>query len=159
MRTFEQWGRLHSCDLCGATFYAEDYVARHGRQNYNEMMQSGGYILCPACECKLGVEEQDTKKRVKTSKKNMAAQTKLARYEPKAEKENKVMKMKQANGDIRAAVKNAGVKLWMVAAEIGVSDATMSRWLRFERSDSEKQRFLKAVEAAKSKYGETDEAV
>ena len=147
---------LH-CDMCGSVFCIQDYVANYGVEISKKKMEGGGYILCPSCERKLDIEEQAAKRRVKTMQKSRAVWSKLAQYEPKTKMEDNAMKMKQANSDIRAAVKNAGIKLWMVAAEIGVTDSTMSRWLRFELSASEKRRVLKAVEAAKNKYGVEDE--
>lgn len=59
----DEHGELWSCEMCGATFCTKCYVEWHGRQNYDEMMQSGGYILCPACEEKLAAEEKAMKYR------------------------------------------------------------------------------------------------
>lgn len=64
----DEHGELWSCELCGATFCTKCYVERHGRQNYNEMMQSGGYILCPNCEDKLGIEERATERRIRSTR-------------------------------------------------------------------------------------------
>ena len=63
--TLEHGGELWSCELCGATLCTKCYVERHGRQNYDEMMWSGGYILCPNCEDKLGIEERAAERRMK----------------------------------------------------------------------------------------------
>ena len=38
----------------------------------------------------------------------------------------------RANKSIREAVKAANLKLWEVAAAVGVSEGTITRWLRFE---------------------------
>lgn len=54
--------------------------------------------------------------------------------------------MTRANNDIRAAVQNAGIKLWMVAAEIGVSDATLTRRMRFELCADEKRQLMNAID-------------
>lgn len=54
--------------------------------------------------------------------------------------------MIRANSDIRAAAQNAGIKLWMVAAEIGVSDATLTRRMRFELQADEKRRLMGAID-------------
>lgn len=55
--------------------------------------------------------------------------------------------MTRANSDIRAAVKKSGIKLWMVAAEIGVSEATLCRRMRFELRADEKSQLMSAIEA------------
>ena len=50
-----------------------------------------------------------------------------------------------SNADVRAAAKEAGVFLYQIAAFIGISEPTMTRKLRFELSDSEKQAILEAI--------------
>lgn len=42
------------------------------------------------------------------------------------------------NKDIRAEVKEAGLKLWQVAEQLGLSDSAFSRKLRHELPDVEK---------------------
>ena len=54
--------------------------------------------------------------------------------------------MTRANNDIRAAAQKAGVKLWMIAAEIGVTDFTLSRRLRFELRADEKRQLMSAID-------------
>lgn len=54
--------------------------------------------------------------------------------------------MTRANSDIRAAAQKAGVKLWMIAAEIGVTDFTLSRRLRFELQADEKRQLMNAID-------------
>lgn len=51
-----------------------------------------------------------------------------------------------ANVEIRIKLATTGVKQYQVAAEIGVAEATLSRKLRYELPDSEKQRILEAIE-------------
>lgn len=50
-----------------------------------------------------------------------------------------------SNADVRAAAKEAGVFLYQIAAFIGISEPTMTRKLRFELPDSEKQAILEAI--------------
>lgn len=54
--------------------------------------------------------------------------------------------MTRANSDIRAAAQKAGVKLWMIAAEIGITDFTLSRRLRFELRADEKRQLMNAID-------------
>ena len=50
----------------------------------------------------------------------------------------------EKNMDIRREAAAAGLKLWQVAAGLGLSDGTFSRKLRFELSEEEKTR-IRAV--------------
>lgn len=63
--------------------------------------------------------------------------------------------MTRANGDIRAAAKKSGVKLWMVAAEIGVSEATLCRRMRFELRADEKNQLMSVIEAIARREAES----
>ncbi len=47
-----------------------------------------------------------------------------------------------ANADIRSTAKTKGVRLWEIAEFLKVSDPTMTRMLRRELPNEEKQRFL-----------------
>lgn len=51
-----------------------------------------------------------------------------------------------ANTDIRAAAKNAGVKLWELAYHLNISEPTVTRRLRRELPQSEKERIFTAIE-------------
>lgn len=51
-----------------------------------------------------------------------------------------------ANADIRAAAKNAGVKLWELAYHFNISEPTVTRKLRRELPQGEKQRIFSAIE-------------
>lgn len=51
----------------------------------------------------------------------------------------------KANNDVRTAAKNAGIALWMLAAYIGVSEPTITRWMRFELSDEVKKKMFMAI--------------
>ena len=50
------------------------------------------------------------------------------------------------NVEIRRAAGGAGVKLWELAEALGVADATLSRKLRRELPDDEKQRILEIID-------------
>ena len=50
-----------------------------------------------------------------------------------------------ANQQIREAAKSAGVKLWEVAAKVGVTDSNFSRKLRQELSQAETARILSII--------------
>ena len=49
------------------------------------------------------------------------------------------------NTDIRQAAKAAGVKLYQIAAEIGLNDGNFWRRLRYELSDTEKQKIFEII--------------
>jgi len=49
------------------------------------------------------------------------------------------------NQEIRAAIKNAGLKYYEVAAHIGVADTTFTKWLRFELPKERKKLVLDAI--------------
>lgn len=50
-----------------------------------------------------------------------------------------------ANQQIREAAKNAGVKLWEIAAKVGVTDSNFSRKIRRELSQAETARILAII--------------
>ena len=52
--------------------------------------------------------------------------------------------MKIANKDIRLEANEAGVRLWWIADQIGLSDANFSRKLRYELPNEEKEK-LRAI--------------
>lgn len=49
------------------------------------------------------------------------------------------------NVDIRTEVKEAGVKLWQVAEQLGMSDSAFSRYLRHELTELQKARIRKII--------------
>ena len=53
--------------------------------------------------------------------------------------------MKKSNESIRQAAKSARVCLWQVAAEIGVSEPTLVRWLRFPLPEDKEQQIMAAI--------------
>ena len=61
-----------------------------------------------------------------------------------------------ANSDIRSTAKTKGVRLWEIAEFLKVSDPTMTRMLRRELPNEEKQRFLSIIEEIASKRGQTE---
>ena len=54
------------------------------------------------------------------------------------------------NADIRAAAKKAGVYLYDIAYQLGISEPTMTRMLRRELSADKKQQLLKTIDLIKS---------
>lgn len=61
--------------------------------------------------------------------------------------------MKIANEDIRKAVKEAGLRMWMIADELGITDHAFSRKLRYELSGKEKQTIYKIVDKLTKEAG------
>ncbi len=55
--------------------------------------------------------------------------------------------MEKANIKIREAAKQVGVPLWAVAVELGISEASMTRLLRRELPDAEREKVLAAIAA------------
>lgn len=58
----------------------------------------------------------------------------------------KIMEVKiMCNMDLRQKAKEKGVFFWQIAAELGVSEPTMTRRLRFELPEQEKQKYLSII--------------
>ena len=51
-----------------------------------------------------------------------------------------------ANLDIRAAAVSAGVRLWRVADALGIADASLSRKLRKELPQEEKEKIFSIIQ-------------
>jgi hypothetical protein len=51
-----------------------------------------------------------------------------------------------ANEQIRILAKAKGVPLWRIAHEIGISEPSMTRKLRFEIPQDERKRFIEIIE-------------
>lgn len=49
------------------------------------------------------------------------------------------------NNDVRRAAAGAGVKLWQIAAELGIADCNFSRKLRKELSAAEKRQVMEII--------------
>lgn len=60
--------------------------------------------------------------------------------------------MRKNNTDIRKAIKDAELKMYMVAHEYGVNDGNFSRLLRFELNTEQKEAVYAAIEKAKEKF-------
>ncbi|MCD8116872.1 MAG: hypothetical protein LUE21_07120 [Oscillospiraceae bacterium] len=54
-----------------------------------------------------------------------------------------------SNEQIRRAAGGAGLRLWQIAAAMGMSDSSFSRWLRTERSEEEKNQVLEIINSLK----------
>lgn len=50
------------------------------------------------------------------------------------------------NMDLRQKAKEKGVFFWQIAAELGISEPTMTRRLRFELPEQEKQKYLSIID-------------
>ena len=59
-----------------------------------------------------------------------------------------------ANEDIRRYAKYKGVPFWKIAADMKISEPTLTRRLRFELDDKEKSKYKHIIE----KIGGTDSA-
>ena len=49
------------------------------------------------------------------------------------------------NTDIRRAARANGVPLWKLADRLGISEPTLTRWLRKELPEEQKQEFLQII--------------
>ena len=49
------------------------------------------------------------------------------------------------NQEVRKAAKSACVPLWKIAAAIGVSEPTLTRWLRFPLPSEKEKRIMEAI--------------
>ena len=54
--------------------------------------------------------------------------------------------MLESNAKVKLAARGAGVPLWKVARELGISEATITRRLREPLNEDEKNRFLEVIE-------------
>lgn len=57
------------------------------------------------------------------------------------------------NQTVRRAARVAGVPLWRVAAAIGVSEPTLTRWLRAPLPEDKEQRIMTAISALEQEAG------
>lgn len=58
------------------------------------------------------------------------------------------------NKDVRQAAASAGVRLWQIAAAIGLNDGNFSRKLRMELPAEEKQKIFGIIEKLSKEAGE-----
>lgn len=54
----------------------------------------------------------------------------------------------KANQEVREALQNKGMKQWELADLLGVSEFTLTRWLRKELTEAKKELLLKAINEA-----------
>ena len=54
--------------------------------------------------------------------------------------------MTRTNEEVRRAARVADVPFWQIAAKIGVSQPTMTRWLRFPLPSEKKDRIMRAIQ-------------
>lgn len=52
------------------------------------------------------------------------------------------------NRDIRIALQSKGMKQWELADMLGISEFTLTRWLRKELTEDKKELLLKAINEA-----------
>lgn len=50
------------------------------------------------------------------------------------------------NKEVRDAAKEKGVSLWQIAQHLGISEPTMTRWLRADLSTERKELILAAID-------------
>jgi transposase len=50
------------------------------------------------------------------------------------------------NKEVRDAAKEKGVSLWQIAQHLGISEPTMTRWLRTDLSAGKKEVILEAID-------------
>lgn len=53
--------------------------------------------------------------------------------------------MTKENEKIRRTARAAGIPLWRIAAAIGVSEPTLTRWMRTQLPEDKEQRIMSAV--------------
>ena len=58
-----------------------------------------------------------------------------------------------ANAEIKQRAKEKNVRLWEIAARLGMYDSTLSKKLRFELSDDMKNQIIKAIDAISTEKG------
>lgn len=54
--------------------------------------------------------------------------------------------MQKENNHIRRAARAADIPLWAVAAELGISEPTLIRWLRLPLAPEREQQVMAAIE-------------
>lgn len=61
--------------------------------------------------------------------------------------------MTKENQTVRRAARASGVPLWKVAAAIGVSEPTLTRWLRVPLSEDKENRIMTAISTLAREVG------
>ncbi len=59
----------------------------------------------------------------------------------------------KANETVRKAARTANFPLWQVAAELGISEPTMTRWLRFPLTPDKETAMLEAIKKLEREVG------
>lgn len=57
------------------------------------------------------------------------------------------------NQTVRRAARVAGVPLWRVAAQLRISEPTLTRWLRFPLPSEKEQRIMTAIQELAQEVG------
>lgn len=65
--------------------------------------------------------------------------------------------MERANNDLRKAARCAKVPFWAIAAELGISEPTMSRRLRQELSEGQKRKIMSIIASLAKQEAEENE--
>lgn len=55
------------------------------------------------------------------------------------------MNFENRNIDLKERIKHCGLKYWQLGEILGVSDVTISRWLRSELDENKKERIKEAI--------------
>ena len=66
----------------------------------------------------------------------------------------KKIKKMRANEDVRAAAKKAEVPLWMVANHVGISEPTLTRWLRVDLTAEKRDLIMAAIKTLSNNVSE-----
>lgn len=61
--------------------------------------------------------------------------------------------MTGANKDVRRAARCNGIPQWKIASELGISEPTLCRWLRFELAPDKKQKIFNVIEKLSKEVG------
>ena len=61
--------------------------------------------------------------------------------------------MCKENQAVRRAARSADIPLWRVAVAIGVSEPTLTRWLRVPLSEEKEQRIMEAIASLEREAG------
>lgn len=63
------------------------------------------------------------------------------------------------NGFVRRRAKEAGVPLWRIAVALGISEPTITRWLRLPLPDCKERAILNAIDRLKREEERDDQCV
>ena len=57
------------------------------------------------------------------------------------------------NAEVRRAARARGIPLWKIAEKLGISEASMTRWLRVELSEERRSAIFRAIAALSREEG------